>query len=77
MDGCWSLVGSANWDERSLRLNFEFDLEIYGEAAAGDINRLIDVKVARAQRLSGEELDARILPVRLRDAAARLFLPYL
>ena len=24
VDGCWSLVGSANWDARSLRLNFEY-----------------------------------------------------
>src|SRR5262245_60407951 len=27
VDGVWSLVGSANWDPRSLRLNFEFDVE--------------------------------------------------
>jgi len=29
VDGCWVLVGSANWDARSLRLNFEFNLECY------------------------------------------------
>jgi cardiolipin synthase len=28
----WSLVGSANLDPRSLRLNFEFDLGIYDAA---------------------------------------------
>ncbi len=29
VDGTWALVGSANWDPRSLRLNFEFNLECY------------------------------------------------
>jgi len=29
IDGKWSLVGSANWDMRSLRLNFELTLESY------------------------------------------------
>ena len=29
IDGRWSLVGSANWDMRSLRLNFELTLETY------------------------------------------------
>src|SRR5262249_26225569 len=27
VDRAWSLIGSANWDARSLRLNFELDLE--------------------------------------------------
>ena len=25
VDGGWALIGSSNWDARSLRLNFEFD----------------------------------------------------
>ena len=29
VDGAWVLLGSSNWDPRSLRLNFEFDLECY------------------------------------------------
>ena len=29
IDGDWSLVGSANWDMRSLRLNFELTVEFY------------------------------------------------
>ena len=27
IDGHWALIGSSNWDARSLRLNFEFDFE--------------------------------------------------
>src|SRR5690606_28003425 len=29
IDGVWSYVGSSNLDSRSLRLNFELDVEIY------------------------------------------------
>ncbi|TVR56300.1 MAG: cardiolipin synthase, partial [Gemmatimonadales bacterium] len=29
VDGGWGLVGSANWDPRSLELNFEFNVESY------------------------------------------------
>ena len=34
VDGAWSLVGSANWDVRSLRLNFEYDLEAWDTVLA-------------------------------------------
>src|SRR5262245_14984538 len=29
VDGAWTLLGSANWDARSLRLNFELNVECY------------------------------------------------
>ena len=77
VDGHWSLVGSANWDVRSTRLNFEFELECYDAAAAGEIDRMIDVRIGRARRIPTADLAARPLPLRLRDAAARLLLPYL
>ena len=35
VDGAWSLIGSANWDPRSLRLNFEFNVECYDRDLAG------------------------------------------
>ena len=28
-DGIWCLIGSANWDMRSFRLNFELNMEVY------------------------------------------------
>jgi cardiolipin synthase len=75
VDGAWSLVGSANWDLRSLRLNFELDVEVYDEGLAV---RIEDRILERAgQPLTTAELDNRRLPITLRDAAARLLLPYL
>jgi cardiolipin synthase len=34
VDDHWCLIGSANWDSRSLRLNFEFDVECHGGSVA-------------------------------------------
>lgn len=77
MDGAWCAVGSANWDARSLRLNFEFNLECYDRVLCAELDRLIDAKVARASRISSRTLAARPLVERLRDAGAHLLLPYL
>ena len=77
VDGAWSLLGSANWDVRSLRLNFEFNLECYGEETAAMIDRLIDEKLSHGRALKAESLARHGLAVRFRDAAARLMLPYL
>jgi cardiolipin synthase A/B len=77
VDGAWSLVGSANWDVRSLRLNFEFNVECYGSPATTEIDRVIDAKIAAARKVPPAEFAARPLAVKLRDSAARLLLPYL
>ncbi len=75
VDGIWCLVGSANWDVRSFRLNFELNMEVYH----ADIVQRIDDLMAprRGARVTGAELDSRLLPVKLIDGGARLMLPYL
>ena len=75
VDGEWCLVGSSNWDMRSFRLNFELCLEIYSRSLAAVLTTLMEG--SRGAPLTQEELDGRSLPVRLRDAAVRLMLPYL
>jgi len=77
VDDCWSLVGSTNWDPRSLRLNFEYNVECYDSALAGTLSAWFDKRVSEARQLTLAEVDARNLPVRLRDGAARLFTPFL
>jgi cardiolipin synthase len=75
VDGLWCLIGSANWDTRSFRLNFELNMEVYHADLAHRLDALMMAK--QGHRATGKELDARPLPVQLRDAAARLMLPYL
>ena len=77
VDGIWSLFGPANWDARSLRLNFEFNVECYSPDLGERLDALVESKRATAHRVTLEEMDDRPLLVKLRDGIARLFTPYL
>jgi cardiolipin synthase len=77
VDGVWSLIGSANWDPRSLRLNFEFNVESYDRELAGQLLGVIYAKRSAGREITLAEVDSRPLPVRLRDGIARLAQPYL
>ena len=77
IDGEWSLIGSSNWDARSFRLNFEFDLEVTDPALTAELDALIDARIATGSILSADMLAAEPLWKRLRNAAARLLMPYL
>jgi len=77
VDGHWVFLGSANWDARSLRLNFELNVECYGRDFAREMQRVMERKISAAREITLAEADGRPLPARLRDATARLFSPYL
>jgi cardiolipin synthase len=77
VDRTWTLLGSGNWDPRSLRLNFEFDVECYETELAGHLHRWMMEKRKRARQVTLADVDGRSLPVRLRDGVARLLTPYL
>jgi cardiolipin synthase len=77
VDGVWVLLGSANLDPRSLRLNFEFCVEVYDSALGRRLSADLDAAAGRSHPLTLEEVDSRSLPVRLRDGLAKLFSPYL
>lgn len=77
VDGAWSLVGSANLDPRSLRLNFELGVEVFDEALADTLSRHFDAAWARATPITMDFLESRSLAVRLRDGCAKLLSPYL
>jgi cardiolipin synthase len=77
VDDHWTLLGSANWDPRSLRLNFELCVECYSSGLAAELARHFDARVESAERVTSELLERRPLSVQLRDGVARLFTPYL
>ena len=77
VDDAWSFVGSANWDARSLRLNFEFNVECYDLDLAAALNELIRTKLRTAKQISLKDVDSRPLLIRIRDGIARLATPYL
>jgi cardiolipin synthase len=77
VDGVWSLLGSANWDPRSLRLNFELDVECYDLGLAARLEALAEERIAQGRPVTLADVDARSLPLKLRDGVARLLSPYL
>lgn len=77
VDDTWFLLGSANWDARSLRLNFEFVLEGFDPGLGAKLAGAAEIRRQRSRPVTLEQLAARSLPAKLRDGVARLFLPYL
>jgi len=77
VDGAWSLIGSCNLDPRSLRLNFEYNVECYSTALAAQLDAILDAKIAGAERLTVEALAAIPLAARVRNGVAWLAQPYL
>lgn len=77
VDNVWTLLGSANWDPRSLRLNFEFNVECYDRDLAAALNHVVAQRLKGAKQVTLADVDGRSIPVRIRDGVARLFWPYL
>jgi cardiolipin synthase len=77
VDDAWCCFGSTNWDPRSLRLNFEFNVECYDRDLAAQLGRIVRQRIAGASLLTVEDLDGRGFLKKLRDGLMRLFLPYL
>jgi cardiolipin synthase len=77
VDRAWTFLGSANWDARSLRLNFEFNVECYDASLAGRLHETFQARLREAAPVTIDELNRRSLPVKIRDGVARLFSPYL
>ncbi len=77
VDGVWSLIGSANLDPRSLRLNFELDLEVDDAEFTALMERDFVAVLGRSRGITLAEMDGRPLPEKIRDGVAKLFSPYM
>jgi cardiolipin synthase A/B len=77
IDGVWSFLGSTNWDPRSLRLNFEFNLACHDSELCQRLAAEMDAKLAHSHEITHEMLEAAPVFQRLRNGFARLFIPVL
>ena len=77
IDDDYAHIGSANLDPRSLRLNFEIVVEVFDR----NFVSIISDHFEQVKKTSSEEtlagVDGRSLLLRIRDAIAWLFSPYL
>ena len=77
VDDEYSLIGSANLDPRSLRLNYELGVEVFSGSLTADLRAHMERVVAVSAPISHEQLTTRSVWVRLRDSFVALFTPYL
>ena len=77
VDRAWVLLGSTNWDPRSLRLNFEVDVECHDPVFAALVDDLVAERRQASREIKLQDMDGRPLAARLRDGVARLLSPYL
>ncbi len=73
IDGLWTSVGSANFDNRSFRLNDEANLNLIDREFAAGEARAFEADKARAREVSYRDWLARPAWERAADAGAGLF----
>ncbi len=76
VDGAWLFVGSANWDVRSFKLNFECNLECMDTALAQQVAHVIAHKKSNARTERLEDHHHPPLWRTLIDNSLRLLTPY-
>jgi cardiolipin synthase len=77
IDDYYVHIGSANIDPRSLRLNFELNVEIFDKPLAAILTRDAEAVIQKSRAVTLDEVDGRSFPVKLRDSLAWLLSPYL
>lgn len=77
VDGAYSMIGSANWDPRSLLLNFELNVEIYDTPLAQQLTTHFTAVWQNAEELLLHDAQHPRFWQRLRNALFWLFSPYL
>ncbi|MDO5505753.1 MAG: cardiolipin synthase [Pseudoxanthomonas suwonensis] len=75
VDDGLAIIGSANFDHRSFRLNFEVSVQFLDQGIAADLARHIEGELASAPALQRQQ--QRPLRERLPEAVARLLSPIL
>ncbi|MEX0704543.1 MAG: cardiolipin synthase [Planctomycetales bacterium] len=77
IDGCWSLVGTPNFDARSLALNFEVAVAMYDSRIAAQLEAQFERDIEGARRIDLAEWSNRSTWRVLGENACRLFAPML
>lgn len=77
VDDRWCMIGSANMDVRSFRLNFEISALVYDGAFSSSASALVTSFVSRSRRVRHDDVRGRTLRQQLAEGSARLLGPML
>jgi cardiolipin synthase len=77
IDEHWSLLGSANMDHRSFRLNFEISTAVYDEGLARELLAEFRSFLSQSRRIAPEGRLLWTIPQAITLGTARLISPLL
>lgn len=77
IDGCWALVGTPNFDPRSVFLNFEVGVVMYDYGIAEQLDHHVEQDLADAVRIDPAKWSQRSVWERLKENTCRMFVPVL
>jgi cardiolipin synthase len=75
VDGIAASVGSANWDVRSFRLNFEANAFLYDEKYAGQLKAAFENDLSFCTEITPESYQNRPRRIKIKEQVSRLFSP--
>jgi cardiolipin synthase len=73
IDGCWSAVGSTNFDDRSFEVNDEVSLVVYDEKVAEELEAIFEKDLAHATKVELEPWKKRPVLHKVRDFVSFAF----
>ncbi|MGB2579345.1 cardiolipin synthase [Elusimicrobium simillimum] len=76
IDGVWSIIGSANWDERSFKLNFEACIECLSKDFGAQMDKYAHAKIKESAPQTLAHYKALPTLKKLRNKLFRLLTPY-
>lgn len=71
IDGVWSVLGSSNFDHRSVLFNNEVDAVVLGRETAAQMEAMFEDELTRATPIDGQSWSRRPIAERLRELFAR------
>ena len=77
VDDKLAAVGTANLDNRSFRLNFEFTVLVADRNFAAEVADMLEEDFSNCRPIAEDEYASRVLPVRIAARIARLLAPVL
>ncbi|HYS54378.1 MAG TPA: cardiolipin synthase [Thermoanaerobaculia bacterium] len=75
IDDQYCTIGTANFDNRSFRLNFEITMGVSDGPLASQVSAMLEADFANAERITAADLRARSFAFRFAVRAARLASP--
>jgi cardiolipin synthase len=77
VDGNLCSVGSANWDIRSFKLNFETNAIVYDRRVATEMKEAFLKDIEDCSEITEERFESRSASIRFKEGIARMFMPLL